>query len=141
EVVGPFALVGAFGRAMGALVAEGLGSGSGGAAWMWAVGAGVAAAMIGTTRLVGENVANLMEVLFVVVGLLLLLRFLWAGRGFVGAVLMLVAAGLSHWLFLAVFGVIMAVWFALALVVLRRGRAAGVPLVRTEAGAGGAAGA
>ncbi len=138
QVVVPFVLVGAFAHAMGALVAEGLGSGEG---WRWAAGAGVTAAVIGTTRLVGENVANLMEVLFVAVGLLLLLRFLWVGRGFVGAVLMLVAAGLSHWLFLAVFGVILAVWFLLALVVLRRERADGVPLLRTEAGAVAAAGA
>jgi hypothetical protein len=138
QVVVPFVLVGTFALAMGAMVAEGLGSGE---AWRWAVGAGVTAAVIGTTRLVGENVANLMEVLLVVVGLLLLLRFLRVGRGFVGAVLMLVAAGLSHWLFLAVFGVVMAVWFLLALAVLRRERAAGVPLHRTEAGAVGLAGA
>ncbi len=138
QVVVPFVLVGAFALAMGVMVAEGLGTGE---AWRWAVGAGVTAAFIGTTRLVGENVANLMELLFVVVGLLLLLRFVRTGRGFVGAVLMLVAAGLSHWVFLAVFGVVMAVWFVLALVVLSRERAAGVPLHRTEASAVGLAGA
>ena len=138
QVMVPFVLVGAFALAMGAVVANGLGRGE---PWRWALGAGVTGAVIGTTRLVGENVANLMTVLLVATGFLLLLRFVWMGRGFVGAVLMLVAAGLSHWIFLGVFGVIMAVWFVLALPGLRRERAAGVALARTEAGAVAGAGA
>jgi hypothetical protein len=137
QVVVPFVLVASFALAMGAMVAEGLGRGE--APW-WALGAGVTGALIGTTRLMGENVANLMDVLLVVTGFLLLLRFVREGRGFVGAVLMLVAAGLSHWIFLGLFGVVMVVWFALALLVVRRERTAGVPLHRTEAGAVGLAG-
>ena len=41
--------------------------------------------------------------------------FIRFGRGFTGAVLMLVAAGLAHWLFLGVFGIALAAWFVFAL--------------------------
>ena len=116
QVVLPYVLVGVFALALGALVAEELGSGE---RWRWAVGAGVAGGLIGTTRLVCENVANLTNVLLVAVGFVFLLRFVRMRRGFVGVVLMLLAAGLAHWLFLGVFGVAMVVWFVLALPVSR----------------------
>jgi len=112
QVVLPYVLVGVFALALGVLIAEELGRGE---PWRWVVGAGVAGGLIGTTRLVGENVANLTNVLLVAVGFLFLLRFIRLRRGFAGAVLMLLAAGLAHWLFLGLFGVAMAVWFLMAL--------------------------
>ena len=110
HVVLPYVLVGIFALAMGALLLDARTE-----RWRWAIGAAVAAGLVGTTRLVGENVANLLNVLLVVAGLTLLIRFIRFRRGFTGAVLMLIAAGLAHWLFLGVFGVVMAVWFLFAL--------------------------
>ncbi|MFN2543155.1 MAG: hypothetical protein ABR600_01100 [Actinomycetota bacterium] len=135
DVVLPFVLVGVFALALGVLFAEGLGRGETSG---WAIGAAVAAGLIGTTRLVGENVANLLNILLVVVGFLFLLRFITRRRGFVGAVAMLVAAGLAHWVFLGVFALVLGVWFVLALPVSR----VRVGTVwETEAGALAAAGA
>src|SRR5207302_6751583 len=71
HVILPYVLVAVFALAMGALFAEGLGRGE---AWRWAIGAGVAGGIVGTTRLVGENVANLLNVTLVAVGFLLLVR-------------------------------------------------------------------
>src|SRR5207247_2054247 len=67
--------------------------------WRWAIGAGVAGGLVGTTRLVGENVANLMNVMLVAVGFLLLVRFVVRGQGCVAGVLRLVAAGVARWPF------------------------------------------
>jgi hypothetical protein len=116
QVVFPYVLVAVFAVAMGVLVAETLGRHE---AWAWAVGAGVAGGLVGTTRLVGENVANLLNVLLVAVAFLLLARSVARVRnrtpGLVGSFLLLIAAGLAHWIFLAVFGAVLAAWFALAL--------------------------
>ena len=131
EVVLPFVLVAAFCLVTGTAVAEGLGWEE---RWRWAIGVGVAAGLLGTTRLVGENVANLLNLVVVVGGLFLLVRFMTVGRGFIGSVLMLLAAGLAHWLFLSVFAVVAAVWFVLALPSSRGAWASGTPLWRTEAG-------
>jgi hypothetical protein len=142
EVVLPFVLVAMTALAVGAIAAVGAGRQEW---WRWAAVAAVSGVTIGTTRLVGENVSNLMNVLFVVVAFLLLIRFASGGRGFVGAVLMLLAAGLSHWLFMSVIALFMAAWWVLALGPSIRARRSGVPVWRTEAGAltaaGGIAGA
>jgi hypothetical protein len=137
EVLLPFVLVAMFALAVGAATAEGLGRADW---WRWSAAVAVSGVTIGTTRLVGENVSNLMNVLFVVVAFLFLIRFVVAGRGFVGAVLMLLAAGLSHWLFMAVFALVFGAWFLLALPSSRRARREGTALWRTESGALAAAG-
>jgi hypothetical protein len=131
EVVLPFVLVALFAVTVATAVWEGLAWGD---RWRWTVPAAVSAGLLGTTRLVGENVANLLNLVLVVGGLFLLVRFVTVGRGFIGAVLMLLAAGLAHWLFLSVFAVVAAVWFALALPSSRRAMTAGTPLWRTESG-------
>ena len=131
EVVLPFVLVAVLPLAVGALVAEG----SGHEWWRWAAGAAVSGVTIGTTRLVGENVSNLMNVLFVAVAFLLLIRFAAVGRGFVGAVLLALGASMAHWLFMAVFALVAGAWFVLALPASVRARRAGVGLWRTESGA------
>ncbi len=132
QVVLPFVLVAVLPPAVGALVAEGTGPGEW---WRWAAAAAVSGVTIGTTRLVGENVSSLMNVLFVAVAFLLLIRFASAGRGFTGAVLVALAASLAHWLFMAVFALIAGAWFVLALPGSLRARRAGVAVWRTEAGA------
>jgi len=143
EVVLPFVLVGMLALVVGALAAAGTGRQEW---WRWAAAAAVSGMTVGTTRLVGENVSNLMNLLFVLVGFLLLIRFVadpaapgW--RGFAGALVLLAAAALSHWLFMPVVALFMAAWWLLALPASMRARRAGTPLLRTEAGALPAAGA
>ncbi len=145
EVVLPYVLVGMLALAVGATAAVGTGRQEW---WRWAAAAAAAGVTIGTTRLVGENVSNLMNLLFVLVAFLLLIRFAapdggWPG--FAGSIVLLAAAALSHWLFMPVVALFMAAWWLLALPSSIRARRAGTPLVRTEAGAlfaaGGIAGA
>jgi len=136
EVVLPFVLVGMLALAVGAVVAVGGRQ----EWWRWAAAAAVSGVTIGTTRLVGENVSNLMNLLFVVVAFLLLIRFAAGGRGFAGAVVLLVAAAMSHWLFMPVVALFMAGWWVLALPASARSRRSGTALWRTESGALFAAG-
>jgi hypothetical protein len=101
----------------------------------------VAGTFLGVTRLVGENLATLITVALVVAALPPMIRRATGGRGMVGAVALLVAAGLAHWLFLAVFVAVLGVAAALAWPSSRRAMAAGVPGWRTETGTiAGAAG-
>jgi hypothetical protein len=137
QVVVPYVLVGMFALAVGGLAVEGMGTDRA----RWVVAIAVAGALVGATRLVGENVANVLHLLLVVAGLTFLIRMVARGRGFLGSVLLLVAAGLAHWLFLGLTGAVLVVWFALALLRLRRERQAAVPLLRTEAGAVASVGA
>ena len=74
----------------------------------WASGVAVAMAVVGATRLVGENEANLLNLGLVVAGLALLAGAVGRRRFGWGPVAVLVAAGLVHWLFLALgLGVLM----------------------------------
>ena len=142
EVVLPFVLVAMLALAVGAIAAIGTGPQEW---WRWAAVATVSGMTVGTTRLVGENVSNLMNLLFVVVAFLLLIRVVTGGRGFVGAMLLLAAAALSHWLFMPVGALFLAAWWLLALPASMRQRRRGASLLRTESGvltaAGGIAGA
>jgi hypothetical protein len=142
EVVLPFVLIAMLALVVGAVAAVGAGRQEW---WRWAAAACVSGVTIGTTRLTGENVSNLMNVLFVVAAFLLLIRFSSGGTGFLGSVVLLAAAGLSHWLFMPVAALFMAGWWLLALPSSMRARRDGVGLWRTEAGAlfasGGIAGA
>jgi hypothetical protein len=132
EVVLPFVLIGMLALVVGAVAAVGAGRQEW---WRWAAAACISGVTIGTTRLTGENVSNLMNVLFVVVAFLLLIRFSAGGAGFVGSVVLLAAAGLSHWLFMPVAALFMVGWWLLALPSSIRARREGVGLWRTEAGA------
>jgi hypothetical protein len=116
QVVFPYVTVGIFALGIGALVHEGLGGGL----LRWALTAAVAAVVVGATRLVGENVANLLHVLLVVAGLVFILRWVSVGRGLIAALVAWVAAGLAHWLFLGLSGLALLVWFLIALALRRR---------------------
>jgi hypothetical protein len=130
-VVLPLVLVSTFALALGAFTSVGLGA----RRWRWAVAVGVSGTLLGATRLVGENVANLLLLAVAVAALTALARWIGGGPGLAGAVALLVAGGLAHWTFLAVVGVVLAVAAALGLPASRRRHRAGVPIVRTEAGA------
>jgi hypothetical protein len=132
-LLGPM-LAGVFALALGGLVWSSLGRGR----WRWLGAVVVGGTVLGATRLVDENVATLLF-LCVLVSALSVLVAAAAGDGarwaFVGSVLLLVAAGLAHWLFLAVFGLMLV--GAVALLgprALRLRRAEDVKWARTEGG-------
>ncbi|HCO02644.1 MAG TPA: hypothetical protein DIT48_04630 [Actinobacteria bacterium] len=137
-VVLPLVLVAVLALAVGALAVAGLGAGQG--RLRWAVTVALAGTVLATTRLVGENVANLLNLAMVVAALAALLGWVaGARRGLAGTVALLIAAGLAHWVFLAVFGAVFAVAAALSLPSTLRELREGRSWVRTPAGALGAA--
>src|SRR5207302_3246169 len=94
--------------------------------------------ILGGTRLVDENVATLLFLAVLVAALVPLVERAAGSRtrpAFWGAVALLVAAGLAHWLFLAVFAPMLVVAVALLLPAALRERAGGRPLAETDAGA------
>lgn len=140
----PPVLAGAFGLALGALAVFGLGS------WRWLTAATTGGILLGATRLVDENVATLLFLVVALAALVPLVSLSASGgqgpglRGDAlawGSALLLVAAGLAHWLFLAVLLVILAIAAALLWPASRRQRAAGLPLLRTATGVLAGAGA
>lgn len=94
----------------------------------------VAGTLLGATRLVGENVANLLLLAIVVAALVALGEAVDGGRVAAGPVVLLVAAGMAHWMFLAVVGAVLGMAAALATRSSLEERRAGTPLLRTEAG-------
>jgi hypothetical protein len=100
---------------------------------LWLVTAAVAGAVLGATRFVGENVANLLTVALET-GVFVVLTSapsrttaLWA------SVALLVAAGLAHWVFLAVFGVGLAATVGLSLMAAARSQRGPAREARDEA--------
>jgi len=126
----PLVLVSVFALALGAWASAGFGV----RRWRWGIAVAVAGTLLGATRFVGENVANLLLLALVVTGLAALARWVGGEPGLRGAVMLFVAAGLAHWTFLAVVGAILALAAVTAVPSSRRQAAAGVPLLRTEAG-------
>jgi hypothetical protein len=98
---------------VGALAVAVTGRGRG----VWLATVAATGAVLGTTRLVGENLANLLNVLLEVGAVLVLIYAATRRRAMWGAVALLVAAGLAHWVFLAVFGVVVAAAVVLSLLV------------------------
>ena len=141
-------LAGVFALALGALLWSTLG----GDRWRWLAAAVAGGTVLGATRLVDENVATLLFLCVLVAALVPLVEAAASGpaerswaRSVTAAVALLVAAGLAHWLFLAVFALMLAVAIGMLVPRSLRQRAAGVTPSRTEAGtlavAGVAAGA
>ena len=137
QVVLPFVLVSVLALGAGSFFDSAFGGGR----WAWIVTAGVAGLFLGATRLVGENVSNLLFMALAAGALACLCRRVEGRRGLAGCVLLLVAAGLSHWIFLAVLGVVLGVLAVLCVPESVRQRRAGVPMWRTETGLVAAAGA
>jgi hypothetical protein len=134
-LLGPV-LAGLFAIAMGAVVWACLGPGR----WRWLAAVVVAGCVLGGTRLVDENVATLLFLCIAIAALVPLATAAVAGRrpgwgrALWAAVVLLLAAGIVHWLFLTVLGAVLGV----AVVLLARRSAGqlreGLPLARTESG-------
>jgi hypothetical protein len=135
-VILPLVLVSVFALAVGGFWAAGMGNGTrsrlGHGTWMVAVA--VAGTLIGASRLVGENVANLLMLALVVSALTAMARRVSGGRGWWAAVVLLVAAGLAHWIFLGVAVAVIALTAALGLPASARQRREGVSWWSTESG-------
>ena len=113
-VVLPLVLVPVFALASGALWRGAFGR----RGWGWVAAAAVAGTLLGATRLVGENVANLMNLALVVTAMLPLVTWVATGssRALAASTALVVAAGLAHWLFLGVAGAAVLLWAAARLV-------------------------
>jgi hypothetical protein len=125
---------------VGAFVANGLDR----SRLAWVLSVASAGVVMGATQLVGENLANILNIALEVAALVPLaaavsgeepVRGLWAAVG------LIVASGMSHWIFLPLFFAVLGVGCFLA---MRRSLGEwrrGVPLWRTESGLLASAGA
>jgi hypothetical protein len=132
-VVLPLVLIGVFALALASFW-ETLGTRG---QWEWMVPVAMGGALLGTTRLVSENVANLLNLALVVAALAALALAASVngpGRPFGGALLLMVGAGLAHWVFLAVVAATLAVAMIMAIPSSLRQRGGGASIVRTDAG-------
>jgi hypothetical protein len=132
-------LVAVLALAVGAFVASGIDRTRIG----WVLAVGSAGVVLGATQLVGENLANILNISLEIAALVPLLNAVAGdqpGRGLAAAVALIVASGMSHWLFLPLFLAVLGLscLFSLrgSLVEWHRG----VPLWRTESGLLAAAG-
>jgi hypothetical protein len=130
-VVLSLVLVSLLALAVGAFAREGLGF----SGWRWALVVATTGIVLGPTHLVGENLSNALNIAMEIAAMVGLAAFIGGGRGLVAAVALLVAGGVAHWDFVALFAVVMGVAFLTALPSSRRERDQGVPLVRTESSA------
>ena len=90
-VVLPLVLVAVFALSMGGFASAGLGV----RGLKWAATGVVAGTLLGTTRLVGENVATLLLLALAIAALASLAHWVAGGGGLWGAVALLVAAGIA----------------------------------------------
>ena len=115
---------------VGAFARAGLGTDR----WTWVVTVATAGVIVGPTHLTGENLSNALNIALEIGALTPLAFAVGGGRGVLACGALLVASGMAHWDFLALFEAVLAVAFVLALPSSRRDSAAGVPPLRTEAG-------
>lgn len=123
--------------AVGAFAREGLGFDG----WRWALVVATTGVVLGPTHLVGENLSNALNITLEIAAMVGVAAFIGGRRGLVVAVVLLVAGGVAHWDFVALFAVVMGVAFLMALRSSQSERGQGVPVLRTESGALAALGA
>ncbi len=87
---------------------------------VWALTVGLTGTAVGATRLVGENVANLLNLALTVAALVVVVSARARPPAMLGAALLLVAAGLAHWVFLAISGAALAIAVVLRAAAIRR---------------------
>ena len=135
-VILPLALASVFALAVGAFWGAGPGRRSDRPLGrsMWIVAAAVAGTLIACSRLVGENVANLLMLALVVTAIAAMAGRIRGARGWWAAVVLLVGAGLAHWIFLGVAMAVLALTAVLALPTSARRHRAGTPWGATETG-------
>jgi hypothetical protein len=135
-VILPLALASVFALAVGAFWAAGPGWRSAHmlGSSMWIVAAALAGTLIAASRLVGENVANLLMLALVVAAIAAMAGRVRGARGWWAAVVLLVAAGLAHWIFLGVAVVVLALAALLALPSSARRHREGSSWWSTESG-------
>ena len=129
-VVLTLVMVALFALAVGAFCRSALGFDRAG----WIVAVAATGVVLGPTQLVGENLATLLFMVLIVAALVPLADRIAGDRGFWAAVALAVASGLAHWDFLAVFALVLAAAFALALPTSIRRVRAGIPAIDTESG-------
>jgi hypothetical protein len=125
---------------VGAFVANGLDRGR----LAWILGVGSAGVVVGATQLVGENLANILNIALEVAALIPLANAVSGeepARGLWAAVGLIVASGMSHWIFLPLFFAVLGVGCVLAVRRSLEEWHRGVPLWRTESGLLASAGA
>ncbi|HEY3209462.1 MAG TPA: hypothetical protein VGL18_06655 [Actinomycetota bacterium] len=130
-VVLSLVLVSLLALAVGAFARAGLGFDR----WRWGVVVATTAVVLGPTHLVGENLSNALNIALEIAAVVPLAAFIGGKGGMAAAVVLLVASGLAHWDFVALFGVVLGVAFLMALPSSQRERARGVTAIRTESGA------
>jgi hypothetical protein len=130
-VVLSLVLVSLLALAVGAFARGGLGFDR----WRWGVVVATTGVILGPTHLVGENLSNALTLALEVAAMVPLAAFIGGGRGMAMAVVLLVASGLTHWDFAALFAVVMGIAFLMAWPSSVREQGGGRPLVRTESGA------
>lgn len=136
-VVLSLVLVSLLAFAVGAFAREGLGLDR----WNWVIVVMATGVVVGPTHLVGENLSNTLNITLEIAALVPLAAFIGGERGMAAAVVLLLAGGLAHWDFVALFAVVMGVAFLMALPSSAREHEVGVAPVRTESGALAAVGA
>src|SRR6266498_1649658 len=124
-------LVSLLALAVGAFAREGLGFDR----WRWVVVVATSGVLLGPTHLVGENLSNALNITLEIAALVPLAAFVGGKRGLAAAAVLLVAGGLAHWDFVALFAVVMGVAFLMALPSSVREWRRGVTPLRTESGA------
>jgi hypothetical protein len=130
-VVLSLVLVSVLSLAVGAFARSGLGFDR----WRWVVVVATTGVVLGPTHLVGENLSNALNVALEIAAVIPLAAFIAGGRGMAAAVVLLVASGMAHWDFVALFALVMGVAFLMAMPSSLRERERGMTAVRTESGA------
>lgn len=127
------ALIAVLALAVAAFVANGLDRST----LAWVLTGCSAGVVVGATQLVGENLANILNISLEVAALVPLTAAV-AGdspaRGLWAAVALIVASGMSHWIFLPLFFAVLGLGFLMALRPSLEEWRRGVPAWRTESG-------
>jgi hypothetical protein len=103
----------------------------------WVITVAAAGVVVGATHLVGENLANILDIAIEIAALVPLTAAVTGEaptRGLCAAVALMVASGMSHWIFMPLFLAVLSLACLLALRSSLDAWRGGLPLWRTESG-------